>query len=78
MTGREIMSTAREAAAERSMDKKLMRFILLIGVFVSVPLAINAHHGTGISYNLTLQPVTAKGRVTEFKWANPHGRTSGL
>ena len=54
------------------MKMKLMRLIFLIGVFVSVPLAINAHHGTGISYNLTVQPVTAKGKVTEFKWANPH------
>jgi Family of unknown function (DUF6152) len=54
------------------MDKKLARFILLIGLFVSVPLLIDAHHGTGISYNLTVPPVTAKGTVKEFKWANPH------
>jgi hypothetical protein len=53
-------------------NNKLMRFILLIGVLVSVPLSMTAHHGTGISYNLTVQPVTAKGKVTEFKWANPH------
>jgi hypothetical protein len=31
-----------------------------------------AHHGTGISYDLTVVPVTAKAKVTEFKWANPH------
>jgi hypothetical protein len=54
------------------MDKKLMRFILLIGVLVAAPLSVAAHHGTGISYNLTVLPVTAKGKVTEFKWANPH------
>jgi hypothetical protein len=54
------------------MDEKLVRFILLIGVFVNVPLSIHAHHGTSIAYNLTVQPVTARGTVTEFKWANPH------
>ena len=54
------------------MDKKLARFILLIGLLVSVPLLIDAHHGTGISYNLAVPPVTAKGTVKEFKWANPH------
>lgn len=54
------------------MDKKLVRFLLLIGLFASVPFSIDAHHGTGISYNLTVLPVTAKATVTEFKWANPH------
>ena len=54
------------------MAKTLVRFILLIAVFLSVPLSIDAHHGTGISYNLTVLPVTARGTVTEFKWANPH------
>jgi hypothetical protein len=31
-----------------------------------------AHHGTGISYDLTRNPVTIKGTVTQFRWANPH------
>lgn len=43
------------------MDKKLVRFILLIGVFVSFPLSINAHHGTGISYNLSVPPRHSQG-----------------
>ena len=54
------------------MEKKLVRVILLIALVVSVPLSINAHHGTGISYDLTVQPVTVKGTVTEFRWWNPH------
>src|SRR5438128_1427114 len=31
-----------------------------------------AHHGTGISYDLTHNPITIKGTVTQFRWANPH------
>jgi uncharacterized protein DUF6152 len=31
-----------------------------------------AHHGTGISYDLTKNPITAKATVTEYKWSNPH------
>jgi len=44
---------------------------LVIGVAgLCVPML--AHHGTGISYDLTVPPITAKAVVTEFKWANPH------
>jgi hypothetical protein len=56
----------------QKMNKKLVRFILLFGVFISLPLTIAAHHGTSIAYNLTVLPVTARGTVTEFRWANPH------
>src|SRR5262245_36656714 len=31
-----------------------------------------AHHGTGISYDLVNNPITLKGTVTEYRWANPH------
>jgi hypothetical protein len=31
-----------------------------------------AHHGTGISYDLTQKPIMLKGVVTEYRWANPH------
>jgi len=31
-----------------------------------------AHHGTGISYDLTAPLKTIKGVVTEFAWRNPH------
>jgi hypothetical protein len=50
---------------------KLARYIV-IGALLSVPLSTSAHHGTGISYDLTVDPVTAKGTVTEFRWWNPH------
>src|ERR1051325_9629996 len=30
-----------------------------------------AHHGTGVSYDAS-KPVTLKGTVTEFRYANPH------
>ena len=30
-----------------------------------------AHHGTGVSYDAS-NPVTLKGTVTEFRYANPH------
>ena len=54
-----------------------MKSKLLASVVIVAGLAIFsgpsfAHHGTGISYDLTKQPVTAKATVTEFKWANPH------
>jgi hypothetical protein len=55
------------------MNKNLLvKLIVVVGVAAGVPVSIAAHHGTGISYNLTVLPVTAKGTVTEFKWANPH------
>jgi hypothetical protein len=38
-------------------------------LLVSVPLS--AHHGTGVSYDAS-KPVTLKGTVTEFRYANPH------
>jgi len=54
------------------MDTRLVRCLLLIAAFASMPLSMDAHHGTGISYDLTVQPITAKGTVTEFRWWNPH------
>jgi hypothetical protein len=54
------------------MDQTRMKSIFLMCIVVGMPLALEAHHGTAVSYNLTVQPVTAKGTVTEFKWANPH------
>jgi hypothetical protein len=48
----------------------LVSFILLIASLATGPLM--AHHGTGISYDLVNKPITLKGTVTEFRWANPH------
>ena len=46
--------------------------VLLVASLVILSVPMFAHHGTGISYDLTKIPVTAKATVTEFKWANPH------
>lgn len=48
------------------------QYLLLIAAFLMLPVTTFAHHGTGISYDLTVQPVTAKGTITEFRWSNPH------
>jgi Family of unknown function (DUF6152) len=53
------------------MNKEFAKYIL-VAALLSVPLSTSAHHGTSISYDLTVAPVTTKGTVTEFKWANPH------
>jgi hypothetical protein len=45
---------------------------ILVGALLGVPLSTSAHHGTGISYDLTVSPVTTKATVTEFRWWNPH------
>ena len=44
--------------------------IASLALMISGPLL--AHHGTGISYDLQHNPITIKGTVTEFRWANPH------
>ena len=54
------------------MRNKLIAFIVLVAGLPVFSSPILAHHGTGISYDLTVPPVTAKATVTEFKWANPH------
>jgi hypothetical protein len=43
---------------------------LLLGVIAMV-VPVSAHHGTGVSYDAS-HPVTMKGVVTEFHYANPH------
>jgi Family of unknown function (DUF6152) len=49
---------------------KRIGFCLVIGIIsIAVPLA--AHHGTSVSYDIS-HPVTMKGVVTEFHYANPH------
>lgn len=52
-------------------NKLLTSFALVAGLLI-LSGSLLAHHGTGISYDLTKVPVTAKATVTEFKWANPH------
>ncbi len=53
------------------MKKKLIPvFLLFLGILM-VSRPISAHHGVGAIYD-TDHPVTMKGTVTEFAWANPH------
>jgi hypothetical protein len=44
--------------------------VLVLGVIAMV-VPVSAHHGTGVSYDAS-HPVTMKGVVTEFHYANPH------
>jgi len=44
--------------------------LLSVGIIASVVPAF-AHHGTGVSYDAS-HPITMKGVVTEFHYANPH------
>ena len=52
-------------------NRKLISVMFIGTLFAGSGLALG-HHGTGISYDLTVAPITAKAVVTEFKWANPH------
>lgn len=38
---------------------------------LAVSVSVVAHHGTNVSYDRT-KPITLKGTVTEFRFANPH------
>ena len=44
-------------------------FLFAVALMVSGP--VFAHHGSGISYDMS-KTVTAEGTVTEFRWQNPH------
>ena len=46
--------------------------ILLLAVVIASALPIFAHHGNA-AYDET-HPITLKGTVTEFEWANPHAQ----
>ncbi len=54
------------------MRNKWITSIIRIAGLLILPGLTFAHHGTGISYDLTVPPITAKAIVTEFRWANPH------
>ena len=52
------------------MKKLLAPFILTVGLVIS-PVALFAHHGASVVYDLT-QSVTVSGVVTDFQFKNPH------
>jgi Family of unknown function (DUF6152) len=43
----------------------------LVGLLLFIAIPATPHHGTGASYDLS-KPITLKGTVTEFHYANPH------
>ena len=54
------------------MKSKLAILAILISGLAAGSAELFAHHGTGISYDLTHNPITIKGVITEYRWANPH------
>src|SRR5215468_724216 len=50
---------------------RISRFLILAVGIGLVVTTVFAHHGTGVSYAAS-NPVTLKGTVTEFRYANPH------
>ena len=54
------------------MRRRLWTSIFVVAGLIFLAMPLFAHHGTGISYDLTKAPITAKAIVTEYKWANPH------
>jgi hypothetical protein len=46
-------------------------FAVIVASAIATVLPVYAHHGTGVSYDAS-HPVTMKGVVTEFHYANPH------
>jgi hypothetical protein len=53
------------------MKSKFAISLLSVAVLLAVGVPLSAHHGTGVSYDAS-KPVTMKGVVTEFRYANPH------
>jgi uncharacterized protein DUF6152 len=51
------------------MKKRIGSFVVAFGLLTFCS-SVFAHHGTGLYYGK--DPVTLKGTVTEFEWANPH------
>ncbi len=54
------------------MKNPMIAAVVLASATLAFPGSMFAHHGTGISYDLTVLPITTKAVITEFKWANPH------
>jgi len=50
---------------------KVACFLVLAVALTMIGMPAFAHHGTGVSYDAS-KPVTFKGTVTEFRYANPH------
>src|ERR1051326_5989010 len=58
------------------MKSRIMLALLtaaVVGALLTISLPLFAHHGTGISYDLT-KMVTVKGTITNFAFHNPHSQ----
>ena len=51
--------------------KKWVTFLMLLAAVSASGGLLVAHHGTGISYDMS-KTVTLKGTITEIAWRNPH------
>jgi hypothetical protein len=49
---------------------RTIELAVLVAV-IAIVVPVSAHHGTGVSYDAS-HPITMKGVVTEFHYANPH------
>jgi uncharacterized protein DUF6152 len=55
------------------MKTYLVILSILFAALIVVSIPASAHHGTGISYDLT-KLVTVKGVVVKYAWSNPHSQ----
>jgi hypothetical protein len=55
------------------MKTNLMIVLLMTVCFLMLSTPVAAHHGTGISYDLS-KLVSAKGVVVRYAWSNPHSQ----
>src|SRR5262249_28504752 len=55
------------------MKTYLMIFSLMTGCLLLAAIPALAHHGTGISYDLS-KLVAVKGVIVKYAWSNPHSQ----
>src|SRR5438105_1747046 len=53
-----------------SRSKKNVLILVAVSFALGISVPMSAHHGTATAYD-TLHPLTLKGTVTEFRFANP-------
>jgi hypothetical protein len=51
--------------------KRTVWVVVALTFTLGISIPVSAHHGTAIAYDVQ-HPVTLKGTVTEFRFANPH------
>lgn len=55
------------------MKAKLVGYLAMVMVFLTLSVPLMAHHGTGVSYDMK-KVIVLKGVVTRFAFANPHSQ----